>query len=77
MAFLHPVKIVRDVFRTNAKFEPSPVKQNFCRSIWTVCTTCTVSLLLGNMKVKKTGTVEREYSKTSKNHQKSITKRVR
>ena len=38
---------------TNAKFEPGSVKRYFCRSIWTVCTTCTISLLPGNMKVNK------------------------
>ena len=31
--FLHFVQVVRDVLRTNAKFEPSSVKPNFCRSI--------------------------------------------
>ena len=39
--------------RTNAKFEPGSVKRNFCRSIWTVCTTCAISLLPVNIKVKK------------------------
>ena len=60
--------------RTIAKFEPGAVKRNFCRSIWTVCTTCTISLLPGVMKVKNTSTVEREYSKTKKNQRKLITK---
>ena len=39
--------------RINAKFEPGAVKRNFCRSIWTVCTTCTISLLPGIMNIKK------------------------
>ena len=30
------------------------MKRNFCKSIWTVCTTCTVSLLPGIMEVKTT-----------------------
>ena len=62
---------------TNAKFEPCLVKQNFCRLILTVCTTCAISLLPVIMKVTKTTTVEREYSKTTKNHQKLITQRIR
>ena len=33
MAFLHLVKVVRDVFENNTKFEPGAVKRNFCRSI--------------------------------------------
>ena len=77
MAFLHLVKVVCDVFSTNAKFEPCSVKRNFGRSILTVCTTCAISLLPGIMKVTKTSTVEREYSKTGKNHHKLITKRIR
>ena len=40
---------------TNAKFEPGLVKQNFCRSIWTVCTTCMIALLPCVMTVKKPG----------------------
>ena len=48
-----------------------------CRLIWTVCTTCAISLLLGIMNVTKTSTVESEYSKTTKDHQKLITKRIR
>ena len=40
--------------KANAKFEPCSEKRNFCRSIWTVCKTRTVSLLPGIMKVKKT-----------------------
>ena len=63
-------------FRTIIKFEPGAVKWNICRSISTVCTTCTISLLPGIMKVKRTSTVEREYSKTKKNHKKLITKRI-
>ena len=63
--------------RTNPKFEPGAVKRNFCRSIWMVCTTCTISLLPDILKVTKTTTVEREYSKTKKNHQKLIIKRKR
>ena len=59
---------------TNAKFDPGAVKRNFCRSIWTVFTTFTISLLPGIMKVKTTSTIGREYSKTKKNHQKLITK---
>ena len=62
---------------TNAKFEPSSVKRNFCRSIWTVCTTCAISLLPKIMKVTKTSTMEREYSKITKHHQEVITKRKR
>ena len=62
---------------TNAKFEPCSVKQNFCRSILTVCTTCAISLLPGMTKVTKMLTLEREYSKTTKNHQKLITQRIR
>ena len=53
MAFLHLVIVVRNVLRKNAKFEPGAVKRNFCWSIGTVCTTSTISLLLGIMKVKK------------------------
>ena len=63
--------------RTHAKFATGAVKRNFCRSIWTLCTTCAISLLPGIIKVKKNSTVEREYSKTKKNHQKLITKRKR
>ena len=77
MAFLHLVKVVRDVLRTNAKFEPGTVKHNFCWSTWTVCTTSMISLLPVIMKVKKISTIEREYSKTKKNHLKIITKRKR
>ena len=62
---------------TNAKFEPCLVKQNFCRLILTVCTTFAIFLLPVVMKVTKTTTVEREYSKTTKNHQKLITQRIR
>ena len=47
--------------RTNAKFEPGSVKQNFWRPIWTVCTTCTIFLL--NYEGEKTSTIERECSK--------------
>ena len=68
MAFLYLVKVVRYVFRTNAKFKPGAVKRNFWRLIWTVYTTCTISLFPGIMMVKKTSTIEREYSKTKKNH---------
>ena len=50
---------------TNAKFEPGSLKRNFCRSILTVCTTCTISLLPGIVKLKDTSTVEREYSKNN------------
>ena len=53
------------------------LKRNFCRPIWTVCTTCAISLLPGFMKVTKTRTVEREYSKTTKILQKFKTKRLR
>ena len=77
MALLHIVKVVRDVFSTNAKFEPCSVKRSFGRSILTVCTTCAISLLPGIMQVTKSSKVEREYSKTTKNHQKLITKRIR
>ena len=63
--------------RTNAKFEPGAVQRNLCRSIRTVCMTCTISLVPGIMMVKKSCTIEWEYSKTKKNHQKLITKRKR
>ena len=53
----------------NLKMLPTPL-------IWTVCTTCSISLLPAIMKVTKTSTVEREYSKITKNHQKLITKRI-
>ena len=53
IAFLHLVKVVRNVLRTNAKFDPKSVKQNFCRSVWMLCTTCMISLLPGIMKLKK------------------------
>ena len=39
--------------RTNDKFEPGSVKQNFCRSIRTVCTTCMIALLPGITKLEK------------------------
>ena len=68
---------VRCFFSTNAKFEPCSVKRNFGRSTLTVCTTCAISLLPGIMKVTKTSTVEREYSKTRKNHHNLISKRLR
>ena len=77
MAFLHLVYVVRDVLRINAKFEPASVNRIFCRSIWTVCTTCTISLLPGIMKVKKTSTIDRELSKTTQNYQLLTTKRIR
>ena len=82
ITFSHLVKVVRDVLffffcGTYAKFEPCSVRQNLCRSIWTVCTTCTRSILPGIMKVKQTSTLARKYSKTTKNHQKLITKRIR
>ena len=50
--FILLVKVVRDFLRTNAKFEPGSVTPNFCWSIWTVCTTCTISLPSKIMKVK-------------------------
>ena len=50
--------------RTNAKFELGLFKRDFCRLIWTVCRICTISLLLGCIKVKN------QYSRqTTKNHQ--------
>ena len=76
IAFLHLIKVVRDVFGDKCQIWTGSVKQNFCRSIWTVCTACTISLLPGVMKVVKTSPVEREYSKTTKIHQKLITKRI-
>ena len=51
------------------KFEPGSVKRNVVRSIWTVCTTCTISLL-GYYEDEKKSAVERE---TMKNHQILIT----
>ena len=51
MAFLLVVNVVRDDCEDKCLI--CAVKRNFCRSIWTVCTTCTISLLPGIMKVKK------------------------
>ena len=59
---------------TNIKFEPGSVKRNFCRSILTVYTTCTISLLPGNMKVNKPEGSRRNIKKQRKNHHKLITK---
>ena len=65
--------------RTNTKFEPGSVKRSFCRFIWTVCMTWPISLPSDIMKwnKKKTSTLGREYSKTTKNHLKLIRKRIR
>ena len=69
-------KLCAMFLRTNAKFEPGLVKRNFYMSIWAVWTTCTIYLLLDIMKEKKTIMIDREYSKTTKNH-KLITKHIR
>ena len=62
---------------TNVKFEPCFSEAKLGRSILTVVTTCANSLFSGIMKVTKTSTIEMEYSTTTKNHQKLITKRIR
>ena len=53
MFFLYIVKAVHVVLRPNTTSEPGSVKQIFCRSIWTVCTTCTIALLSAFMKLEK------------------------
>ena len=75
MTFLHLVKVVRDVFEDKCQ-------------IWTRCSEAELLLVdlnglhdlhdistSGYNEGEKTSTVEREYSKTKKNHQKLITKR--
>ena len=78
-AFLNLVNALRDAFEDqwhNATIEPSSVKRNNGTSILTVCTTCTLSLLPDIMKVKKSNTLEREYSKNNEKHQKLITNHI-
>ena len=66
------------VLRTNLMPNLNLVQcSEFFRSIWTVCTTCWISLLRCIMKVKITSRIEKEYSKTTKNHPEIITKRKR
>ena len=77
IAFLHLVKVLRNVFRTTAKFEPvqwsgtfvgryvrfaRPARDLYFRALW---------------RWKKNSTVEGKCSKTTKNHHKLIIKRIR
>ena len=60
--------------RINAKFEPGSIMRNFGKSIWTMCTICTIYLLPGIMKGKIT--MKKECSKTTKTYQKLIRDRI-
>ena len=77
MAFLHLTKVVRDVYEDKCQ-------------IWTRCSEAELLQVdlnslhnlhdfstSGYYEGEKTSTIEREYSKTKKNHQKLITKRKR
>ena len=74
MAFLHPVKVVRDVFEDKcqiwSRFSEAKVLQVDLYGLHDISTS-------GYNEVRKTSTIEREYSKTKENRQKLITKRKR
>ena len=77
MAFLHLVKVVRDIFTDKCQISTRSsdakllwVDLNGLHDLHDISTS-------GYYEGEKTSTVEREYSRTKKNHQKLITKRKR